>query len=84
MNFEEALKLKDKLPSIIIHEDLNLNVYITPEKSEDFSRYSTDFREFKDITDDFAKLYSSDGEYLVRGICYYRDANRLYHIVLPV
>jgi hypothetical protein len=83
MTFEEALKLKSELPLEFTHAELPLTTYITPANADDFSRYATDFR-LRKMADETAKIYSSDKQFLVRGICYYRDINYFYYIKLPL
>ena len=83
MTFEEAVKLKSELPSKFTHLELPFTTCITPKEKDDFEKYRTDLRVRK-ITDETAKLYSSDKQFLVRGICFYRDINYLYHIELPL
>jgi hypothetical protein len=83
MTFDEAVKLKSELPPKFTHLELPCTTYITPKKSVDFHNYCAAFRLIK-MNDEKAKLYSSDRQFLVRGICFYRDINYLYHIKLPL
>lgn len=83
MTYSEALKLKSELPEKFTHQELLFTTCITPKNNEDFNRYSSACRLYK-ITDELAKNYSTNGEFSVRGICFYRDANLFYHIELPL
>jgi len=78
MTFEEALEFKKTLPAKIKQDELTYTVYVTPYKHEDFTLLTNYMRSYK-ITDETAKQFSNDGKYSVRGICFARDANMLWH-----
>jgi len=83
MTFDEAVRLKVELPLTFFHTELQFITYVTPAKDEDFSRYASDFR-LIEMTDEFARVYSNDNQYLVRGICCNRDIDYFYYLQVPL
>lgn len=67
MNFEEALKLKKLLESPYQFKDVQMSVNITPNTDLDFKSWLKHYK-FNKVSDETAKLFSSDGKYSVYGI----------------
>lgn len=72
MNFPEAINTKEKtLPETYM--GLKWDIFIVPEKSEDFNKYilsAPDLFIHRKLTDNHAKLFSSNDSYTIRGFCY--------------
>ena len=78
MTYDEAVIYKLSRPRTFIEGDIEFTTYVTPLQNADFSQYCDSFRINRTVGDDFAIPYSSDKQFSVYGICYYRDINYLY------
>lgn len=73
MTFEEALKAKEEIGEIITIRGLDHYVYVGPSDQLDFDNwkqlyYDSHFAFHKiDFTDEFAKIYSRNGQFKVYG-----------------
>ena len=72
MTFEEAVNLKSITKSPYKKEDAEMKVYVTPSVHADFQKFLTFMKTHK-VTDESAKLFSSDNNYSVYGIGGYVD-----------
>ncbi len=80
MTYEEALLKKVEVGTAFFEEGFEYIVYITPSRSNDFDNYMKIFKE-KSLNDNDAKLFSSNNQYLLRGIC--EHAPKVFvHIIL--
>ncbi len=69
MTFDEALILKKSLPYIKYQkEGLTYHVLVTPNQSHDMNAYHQSLPMTWPVSDDFAKSFSSDGLFVVRGV----------------
>jgi len=79
MTYEESVIYKLSHPATFIQDQMEFTTYVTPRKSEDFSKYCDSFRLSRNVGDELAILHSSDKQFSVYGICYYRDINFFYY-----
>ena len=74
MDFEEAFKIKTSMGNSIVYDGFKMQVFVTPEDSEDFSRYFADYIKHlydyasEDFTDKTAKLYSRNNQFNITGL----------------
>ena len=69
MNFEQAIEVKKKQPSIIKFNGKQFTIFITPYLREDFTKYCEDVRgDFHKLEDKHALFYSTDGQFRVIGL----------------
>jgi hypothetical protein len=71
MKYEEAILLKNQRASTFKNEGITYRLFVTPEKSANFLKYVNDIRAiYRNLTDDVAIKYSTNGEYILRGLNY--------------
>jgi hypothetical protein len=71
MTYKEAIHFKAKQSSTFEEDGITYKVFITPENNEDLMIYLRDIRGFySHLTDDVAKKYSKNGQFVLRGLCY--------------
>ncbi len=80
MTYREAVRAKAKQLSTFKVEGITYKVFVTPENTDDLIRYLTDIRAFyTKLTDNVAKKYSRDGQFVLHGLCYKnKEPNILY------
>jgi hypothetical protein len=80
MTYKEAIHFKAKQSSTFEDGGITYRVFVTPENDDDLFIYLRDIRGFySHLTDDVAKKYSKNGQFLLRGLCYKnKDPNILY------
>lgn len=83
MTYQQAEEFKSKVEPEFIYQGLSMVTYITPANQADFDEYKTAWRSIK-ISDETAKMFCTNNDYIVRGICFMRDINMLWHIDLPL
>jgi hypothetical protein len=83
MTYKEAIHFKAKQPSTFEEDEITYKVFITPENKEDLMIYLRDIRGFYSIlTDNVAKKYSKNGQFVLRGLCYKnKRPNILYRLL---
>jgi hypothetical protein len=71
MTYKEAIHFKTKQPSTFEEDGITYKVFVTPESNEDLMIYLRDIRGFySHLTDNVAKKYSKNGQFILRGLCY--------------
>lgn len=72
MTFEEAKNKKESLELVdFIESEIKFKVFITPQNNKDFRKYLTKIRGyFKNLIDEDAKQFSTDGKYDIYGLFY--------------
>jgi len=75
MSFEEVIKLKNEHsePFILIDQE-EYELFIMPEKNEDFELYKKFVEEnISELVDEDARLFSTNNQYKLGAISLYRD-----------
>jgi hypothetical protein len=82
MSYKEALHLKAKQPPTFEESGITYKVFVTPENSDDLKTYLKDVRAFySQLTDNVAKRYSKNRQFVLHGLCYNRP-NILYKNII--
>ena len=73
MSYKEAIHLKAKQFPTFEEGGIIYKVFVTPENNEDFNKYLRDVRAFYcQLTDNVAKKYSRNRQFVLRGLYYNR------------
>jgi hypothetical protein len=71
MTYREAIRLKAKQLPTFKEGGITYKVFVTPENNADLIIYLADIRGFySQLTDSVAKKYSTNGQYVLHGLCY--------------
>ncbi len=78
MSYREVIHLKANQPSTFEEGGITYKVFVTPENIDDLMKYLRDIRGFfSQLTDNVAKRYSRNRQFVLHGLCYHRQ-NILY------
>jgi hypothetical protein len=73
MSYKEAIHLKAEQPSTFEEGGIKYKIFVTPENNDDLMSYLRDIRAFYcQLTDNVAKKYSRNKQFILRGLCYNR------------
>ena len=83
MTSKEAVRLKAQQSSTFEEGKIIYKVFVTPQKIDDLTSYLRDIRGFYSIlTDDVAKQYSKNGQFVLHGLCYLKKGLNILHRLL--
>jgi hypothetical protein len=73
MSYKEAVHLKAEQLPTFEEGGITYKVFVTPQNDEDLNKYLRDVRAFYcQLTDNDAKKYSRNRQYILRGLCHNR------------
>lgn len=83
MTYDQAADFKSKVDTSFIYKGLPMVTYITPATQSDFDEYKNAWRSIR-MSDESAKMFCRNNDYMVRGICFMREINMLWHFDFPL
>jgi hypothetical protein len=71
MNFDQAIHKKETMESSFESDGIAYRIFITPDNFDDFIRYLTEIRGFRNrLSDQDSIKYSSDGKFALHGLSF--------------
>jgi hypothetical protein len=85
MTYRETTHLKAKQSPTFEEGGIEYKVFVTPENYDDLMIYLRDIRGFYSrLTDNVAKRYSKNGQFILRGLCYKNKEANILHMPVEI